>query len=285
MERVKIFEPCELLYPEREKPVRYTEEFLKEIASNTIGTKIVDEHYGKSIGNMTNFTFTDGGLYVDVNSSQSLQKFSPSFEDVTLEDKGDYFLATGGKIVEVASTVKPRLDNSKTGGSTMAEEKDMTNEFLAKEVDRLQKELAKKDLAIERNKEKLENYENLEKEVGELREWKETNQKLLDEQKPIVEQYKQQQEQHREELLEKVSKGNPQLKEQFENFSTENLETYVKLHTEVQPAKGVGAENAPGLNEGDNSGDEPDDFDKALETYKKNHNGELPSFLQNIGGE
>ena len=31
--------------------------------------------------------------------------------------------------------------------------------------------------------------------------------------------------------------------------------------------------------------DEVDDFDAALETFKKNHNGEIPSFLTEIGGE
>ena len=256
MERKSIFKPCDITYDEYDKPVRFSEEFLKEIASNTIGTQLVAKHYGGKVGNVTNLTFTDGELYADISSSQSLQKFSPSFDDLTLEEHENYFLATAGRLVEVASTDKPRLDNS-NGGSNMGDEiTDKTNEFLAKEVDRLQKEIAKKDLAIERNKEKLDKFEDLEKEVNELREWKETNQKLLDEQKPIVEQFQKQQEAHREDLLEKVSGGNPQLKEQFESFSTENLETYLKLHTEEQPAKGVGANNAIGLNKGDTGEDD-----------------------------
>jgi len=258
MERKSIFKPCDIEYDEYDKPVRFTEEFLKEIASNTYRAQLVAQHYGGAVGDVKNLTFTDGKLVADVISNHALQKFSPSFDDLTLEEHDDYLLAIGGKLVEVASTDKPRLDNSNDGGSKMGEEgtNDKTMEFLSKEVDRLQKEIAKKDLAIERNKEKLDEYEKLEKEVGELREWKETNEKLLEEQKPIVEAYNNQQAQHREELLEKVSGGNPQLKEQFESFSTENLETYLKLHTEEQPPKGAGANNAPGLNEGGDDGDE-----------------------------
>lgn len=268
MERKLIFKPCDLEYKGYEKPIRYTEEFLKEVASHTIGTRLVDSHYGKSIGNITNITFTDGGLYADVSSSKSLQKFSPSFNELILQEQDDCFLVTGGKLVEVASTNMPRLDNSQDGGSRMNEgEANKTNEFLAKEVERLNKEIAKKDLAIERNKEKLDKFEEMEKELGELREWKETNSKLLDEQKPIVEQFKKQQEEHREQLLETVSQGNPQLREQFESFSTENLEVYVKLHTEEQPARGAGAENAPGLDEGDGSdGEEGANQEEELKT-------------------
>lgn len=251
MERVSLFKPCEITYPEYDKPVKYTEEFLKHIASHTLGSILVESHYGKNIGNVTNLTFTDGELFADVSSSQSLQKFSPSFSDLTLVDEGDYLVATDGKLVEVASTVKPRLDNSKEGGSTMGEETtNKTNEFLAKEVERLNKELAKKDLQEERTKEKLKKYDEMDKELQELREWKETNEKVIEEQKPIVEQFQKQQAEHREKLLETVSKGNPQLKEQFESFSTENLETYIELHTEEQPAAGVASNNAPGLNEG-----------------------------------
>lgn len=254
--RKSIFKPCDITYEQYDLPVRFTEEFLKEIASKTLSTNLVAEHYGGAIGDVNNFTFTDGELFADVNTSHSLQKFSPSFDDLTLEQKDGYFLATGGKLVEICSTDKPRLDNSNDGGTRMSEGEDKTKEFLASEIDRLQKEIAKKDLQIERNKEKLDKFDDMETELDELRNWKETNEKVIEEQKPIVEAYQKEQEAHREELLEKVSKGNPQLKEQFESFSTENLETYIKLHTEEQPPKGAGANNAPGLNEGNSTEDE-----------------------------
>jgi ElaB/YqjD/DUF883 family membrane-anchored ribosome-binding protein len=281
-ERVKIFEPCELTYSQYEKPVRYTEEFLKQIASRTIGTKIVDEHYGKTIGNMTNFTFTDGALFVDASSSQSLQKFSPSFDNLTLVDEGDYFVATDGTIVEVASTVKPRLDNSDDGGSNMSEE---TIKVLNQQVKDLNKQLAIAENKNKANEEKLAKFDEMEQELSKLREANEANSKLLEEQKPIVEKFNEIEEKRHEELLDIVSRGNPELKEAYKDFKTEDLQTIANTYIEDQPPKGVGAENAPGLDEGTGEEDEVDDFDIALETFKKNHNGEIPSFLKQLGGE
>ena len=254
MERISLFKPCEISYPQYDKPVKYTAEFLKDLASRTGGCQLVDEHYGKSIGNISNVTFTDGELWVDVSSSKSLQKFSPSFDDLTLVDEGEYLLATKGKLVEVASTVKPRLDNSK-GGSKMGEE---TIEFFQKEVKRLQDENNKLEFKAKQDKKKLESYKEKEeefkereKELDSLRKWKEENSKLIEEQKPIIEAYKAEQEKAHEELLDKVSQGNPQIREQFKDCDNKTLESIANLHIEEQPAKGVGADNAPGLGESD----------------------------------
>ena len=256
MKRVSIFKPCELTYEKHDKPVKYTEEFLKEIASNTTNAPIVGKHYGKTIGTMSNFTFTDGELYADADSSKSLKKFSPSFENTTLIDKGDYYLATGGYLVEVASTVAPRLDNSK-GGSEMADDNDNeTIKILNGQIKDLNKQLAVAENKNKANEDKLKAYDELEKEVKELREWKETNSKLLDEQKPIIEEFQKAQEVKKEDLLEKISNGNAELKSKFQNFSVDDLETIVNAQIHEQPAKGVGASNAEGLDEGDGSTDE-----------------------------
>jgi len=258
MVRVSIFKPCTLDYPQLEKPVKYTEDFLKEIASSTVLSDLVDEHYGKTIGQVSNLSLTDGELFLDVPDEYKDSKFSPSFENLDLVDEGDYFLATNGSLIEVATTKVPRLDNSDDGGSKMADEGEgskLTNEYLAKEVERLNKEIAKKDLAIERNKEKLDKYDELEKEVEELRESKEKNEKLLEEQKPIVDSFKKFQEEEHEKLLETASQGNAELKERYAHFSNDDLKLIIDTHVEDQPAKGAGANNAPGLNEGngDNS--------------------------------
>lgn len=283
MKRVSIFKPCELEYPQHDKPVKYTEEFLREIASKTNSVPIVGKHYGKTIGQMSNFTFTDGELFVDADSSKSLQKFSPSFDDVQLIDKGDYYLASGGYLVEVASTVKPRLDNSKNGGSSMSEENNdnETIKILNNQVKDLNKQLAVAENRNKANEEKLKGYDELEKEVAELRSWKETNSKIIEEQKPIIEEFKKVQEAKKEELLEKVSNGNAEIKAKFQNFSLEDLETVAGTQIHEQPAKGIGSNNAIGLDEGDGVNDNKPNFaESALEHYKKTHNGEVPSFLK-----
>ena len=265
MERVKIFEPCDMEYDVYDKPVRFTEEFLKELASHTIGAKLVKEkHHGEAIGNVTNITFTDGALWADVSTAEALDnlKYSPSYDSL-LVDNGDHWLATEGKLLEVALTSNPRkaiLNNTAdTGGSQMGDNNntnDGTIEFFQKEVKRLQQENNKLEFKAKQYEEKLGKIDEYEKELEELRAWKETNEKVIAEQKPIIEQYKADKEKQHEELLEKASQGNAEVKEQLKNCDNETLETIINLHTTEQPPQGVGAGNAPGLNEGNGEGDE-----------------------------
>lgn len=274
MKRIQIFKPCELNYKEYDKPVRFTEEFLKEIANSTYKVPLVNKHYGATLADVSNLSFDNNTLEVDVPEEFSKSKYSPSFDNLTLTDEGEYYLATAGYLVEVATNVKPRLDNGEDGGSNMADN-DKTNEFLAKEVERLNKEIAKKDLKLDANKEKLEKFDEMDKELQELREWKETNSKLIEEQKPIIEKYNAYQEKHREELLEKASKGNKEVKEKLQNLRTEDLETIISLEVEEQPAKGAGASNAPGLNEGNGEKDKEQAEQKARKEAVEGMFGEL----------
>ena len=274
MKRIQIFKPCELNYKEYDKPVRFTEEFLKEIANSTYKVPLVNKHYGATLADVSNLSFDNNTLEVDVPEEFSKSKYSPSFDNLTLTDEGEYYLATSGYLVEVATNVKPRLDNGEDGGSNMADN-DKTNEFLAKEVERLNKEIAKKDLKLDANKEKLEKFDEMDKELQELREWKETNSKLIEEQKPIIEKYNAYQEKHREELLEKASKGNKEVKEKLQNLRTEDLETIISLEVEEQPAKGAGAGNAPGLNEGNGDKDKEQAEQKARKEAVEGMFGEL----------
>ena len=277
MERVSIFKPCDIEYPQYDKPVRNTEDFLKGIASSTIGCNLVDEHYGKPIGSISNITFTDGELCVDVDSSESLSKFSPSFEDLTLIEKDDCFLATNGYLIEVASTFKPRLDNSE-GGSQMGED-NKTEKLLTEQVEKLNKEIAKKDLVIERNKEKLDKYESMEQELTKLREENEKQKQQIEEQKPIVENFTKFQEERHEELLEKVAQGNDERREKYKHFSNEDLELILDNTVKEQPAKGAGSQNAPGLDKGGDKEDDAPSADKAVDYYTKTF-GEAPSFIK-----
>ena len=274
MKRIQIFKPCELNYKEYDKPVRFTEEFLKEIANSTYKVPLVNKHYGATLADVSNLSFDNNTLEVDVPEEFSKSKYSPSFDNLTLIDEGDYYIATSGYLVEVATNVKPRLDNGEDGGSNMADN-DKTNEFLAKEVERLNKEIAKKDLKLDANKEKLEKFDEMDKELQELREWKETNSKLIEEQKPIIEKYNAYQEKHREELLEKASKGNKEVKEKLQNLRTEDLETIISLEVEEQPARGAGASNAPGLNEGNGEKDKEQAEQKARKEAVEGMFGEL----------
>lgn len=263
MVKKSIFKPCDMKYKAYDKPIKYTEEFLKELASNTSDCPLVnEEHRAETIGQVSNFTFIDGELFANISTEHSLDdlSYSPSY-DCTLVDEGDYWLATNGKLLEIALTSNPRkaiLNNtSEEGGSHMSENNDNeTIKILNGQIKDLNKQLAVAENKNKANEEKLKEYDNLVKERDELKEWKETNEKLLEEQKPIIEDYKKSLETKKEEILEKISNGNSEIKAKLQNMSVSDLETIAGLQSHEQPPKGVGANNAEGLDEGDGETEE-----------------------------
>ena len=264
--RVKIFEPCYKEYEGLDKPVYYSEDFLRKLASQINKTNLVEEeHFGEVVGDVSNLTFTDGALYADVNSDKALDdlKYSP-YIDCSTVDKGDYWLAEDvNGLIDVAVTGNPRpsvkLPNTK-GGSNMGEENDNeTIKILNKQVKDLNKDLVVAQNKNKANEDKLKQFDEMEKELKELREWKETNSKLIDEQKPIIEKYNQYRDSQKEELLNKLSDGNEEIKAKLKDKSLEDLqmqEELLGLHHHDQPPKGIGANHAQGLNEGSGEDDE-----------------------------
>lgn len=266
MEIVKLFEPCYKEYEGLDKPVKYTEEFLRELASKVNKTNLVnEEHFAETIGEVSNFKFTDGALFGLANTEKATDNlgYSP-YIDCSLEDKGDYWLAinpTG--LTDVALTSMPRksvsLPNT-NGGSKMGEENDNeTIKILNGQVKDLNKQLAVAENKNKANEDKLKKFDEMEKELKELREWKETNSQLIEEQKPIIEKYNQYRDSQKEELLNKLSDGNEEIKAKLKDKSLEDLqmqEELLGLHHHDQPAKGIGSNNAQGLGEGSGENDE-----------------------------
>lgn len=276
MVRVSIFKPCDMEYKQYNKPVRYSEEFLKELAMNTSNTKLVlEEHMAECIGHISNLTFTDGELFADVSTDHSLDNlsYSPSY-DCTLIDKGEYWLATNGKLLEVALTSNPRkaiLNNTaENGGSKMTDgnNDNETIKILNNQIKDLNKQLALAENKNKSNEEKLSKFDEMEKELISLRKSNEENSKIIEEQKPIIESFKKSQEDRKNILLDKISNDNSEIRAKLENMSVEDLETIAGLQTHEQPAKGVGASNAQGLNEGDGENDAEKQIQKDLELAK-----------------
>lgn len=266
MEIVKLFEPCYREYERLDKPVKYTEEFLRELASKVNKTNLVNEkHLSETIGEVSNFKFTDGALFglVDTEKATDNLGYSP-YIDCSLEDNGDFWLAinpTG--LTDVALTSNPRKNVSlpnTNGGSKMGEEKDNeTIKILNGQVKDLNKQLAVAENKNKANEDKLKKFDEMENELKELREWKETNSKLIEEQKPIIEKYNQIRESKKEELIKKLSNDNEEIKAKLQDKSLEELEIQSELlglHHHDQPPKGISANNAEGLGEGDGVTDE-----------------------------
>lgn len=269
--RAKLFEPCFMKYDVYDKPVKYTEEFLAELASKVNKTNLVlEEHFSEKIGEVTNFTFIDGALYGDVATEKALDNlgYSP-YINCSLQEEEDCWLAikpTG--FTDVALTSVPRkpvsLPNTE-GGSRMSGDDKNDNEMikiLNGQVKDLNKELAIANNKLKTYEEKNKQFNKMEKELQELRQWKEDNEKVIEEQKPIIEAYKKDQETKRSELIEKLSNGNEEIKAQMKDKDLETLEFIDGLQVHEEPPKGIAAHNAQGLNEGDGSDDEAAEQEK-----------------------
>lgn len=273
MERVKLFEPCYMEYKEWDKPIKYSDEFLSELASKVNKTSLVfEEHLSESIGEVSNFTFTDGALYGDVFTDKALDdlKFSP-YINCSLQDEGDFWLAIKPEgFTDVALTSKPRIpvslpNTTSVGGSSMVNDEKNDNEtikILNNQVKDLNKQLAIAENKNKANEEKLAKFDDMEKELKELKTWKETNEKVIEEQKPIIDAYKKDLETKKSDLVEKLSNGNEEIKAKLQDMSLDSLEIMDNLQSHEQPPQGISANNAQGLNEGDGSNDEEAEQEK-----------------------
>lgn len=283
MKITKLFEPCFMEYDQLDKPVQYTGEFLKELTEKTSTVKLVyEEHSSEAIGEVSNLNFIEGSLFGVVTSDKSTENlgYSPYIE-CSLEDHDDYWRAVNPTgLADVALTSKPRkpikLPNTEDGGSNMSNDGNTDNEtikILNSQVKDLNKQLAVQETKLKANEKKLKKYDETQKELKELKEWKEINSKIIEEQKPIIEEYKQSLEAKREDLIKKLANGNAEIEAQLKEASMETLELYNTLTSHEEPPKGVGADNAPGLNEG--SGEDDDNPSKEdMQSYFKSQFGD-----------
>lgn len=273
------------------KPVVYTEQFLKEIASKTVGSSLELTHGNNTvdvIGHINDYDFIDNKLVGDVatNSNTEGMGFSPEFS-VNFRDKGTKYEAIDGELLKVILTDKPRshiLCNSVEGGSNMSEE---LLDTLNNQIKDLNKQVAQKEAIIEANKKRLaevdelqEKIDSLEGKISELENENNTYKSQIDELKPQAESFKKLEDTRRAELLQKAFDDDEEAKKVWENASMEQLESLANHREVVRSARGVGAGNGEGIGEG---GEEPDKADSALEYYKKTHDGKEPSFIK--GGE
>jgi uncharacterized protein YoxC len=276
------------------KPVNYTDGFLKEIASKTGGSTLEASHGDNKIdviGYTNNYGFNNNELVAEVTTNEKLDGlgFSPEFS-VNFIDKGDYYEAIDGELLKVILTDKPRshiLCNSVEGGSKMNEELINT---LNGQIKDLNKQVAQKEAIIEANKKKLGEVDDLnnritelEQEITTLKSSNEDYQAQIDGLKPRAEAYSKIEEAKKTELLNKAFGEDEEAKKAWKDASMEQLESLANHREITKKAQGIGSQNAEGVGEG-NEGNEPSKAEKALEFYKKTHDGKEPSFIKQ-GGE
>ena len=274
------------------KPVRYTNQFLKEIASKTMGSSLELSHGNKSndvVGYVNDFEFNDNDLVANITTNEDLKGmgFSPEFE-VNFKDKGSYYEAFDGKLLKTILTDTPRshiLCNSVDGGSNMNEE---LIDTLNKQIKDLNRQVAQKEALIEANKKKLESYEELNKEienlnskVAELEKSNNDYKTQIEGLKPKAEAFSKIESDKKEEALTKAFGDDEEAKKAWRDDSLEKIEALANHREVTRQANGIGAGNAEGVGEGSGEEDEkPDVADEALAFYQKIHNGEKPSFLK-----
>ena len=272
------------------KPVRYTEQFLKEIASNTMGSSLELTHGNNSndvIGYVNDYGFDDNKLVgiVATNNNTSNMGYSPEFE-ANFIDKGNCYEAIDGKLLKVIMTDNPRshiLCNSVEGGSNMNEE---LIETLNNQIKELNKKNAVLETRLESNKSKLEEYDSLKEENEKLHTQINDYKNQIDGLKPKAEAYSKIEETRREDLLSKAFGEDEESKKVWREAPIEYIENLAKHREISREANGIGANNGEGIGEGDGEEqNEPDLAQEALEYFKKTHNGEEPIFLKQQGGE
>lgn len=270
------------------KPVVYTERFLQEIASTTVGSSLELTHGNQSndvVGHVNSFDFIDGELVANVSTDEPLEDmgFSPEFS-ANFIDKGDKYEAVDGKLEKTILTDSPRshiLCNSVEGGSNMNEELVNT---LNGQIKDLNKQLAQKEATIEANKKKIQAYDELAERISKLEEENESYKAQIDGLKPKAEAFAKIEDDMKADALTRAFGDDEETKKKFENLPLEQIEGLAEYRENYKPAQGVGANDMEDPLNPDPKPTEPTADEKALEFYKKNY-GEVPSFLKQTGGE
>ena len=272
------------------KPVKYTTQFLKNIASQTMGSSLELTHGNKThdvIGYVNDYDFTDDNLLgiVATNEDTANMGYSPEFE-ANFIDKGSCYEAVDGKLLKVIMTDKPRshiLCNSVEGGSNMNEE--LIDTFNSQIKD-LNKQNAILETKLKANEAKLEKYDLLIEENEKLKSEISNYKSQVDGLKPKADAYAKIEESRRESLLTEAFGDDEESKKVWKDAPMDYLENLAKHREVYRQANGIGANNGEGIGEGEDDDEStPDIAGEALAYYKKTHNGEEPSFLKQEGGE
>ena len=255
--KVTIFKVGDLSYPDAnlDKPVRYTESFLKDIACSTSSSKLTGKHGSTTgIGSLSNFIFNNGELVADINTEESLEGmgFSPEF-NCDLIDKGEYYEAVNGLLKNTVLTDTPRssiLYNNIENKMDVKKVSDDVTNTLNNEIKKLNRELAQKDITIKNLQDKAQRFDELEGKFKKLSSENEVNVKTISELKAKAEGYDKLQEARKDELLTKLCEDNPDLRDKYSDFTVEQLQTVVDTVPVSTQPNGVSPQVASGLNEG-----------------------------------
>lgn len=241
-----------------DKPVKYTEEFLRAIANDTRSVDVTNEHTNEIIGSLSNFKFDDGGLYAELPQGLDItgNGLSPVF-NCDLVDMGTYYEPRNFTMTAIGLTKNPR--NHIIYNSIQTDYGD------GKVSDELRAMLDKKEETIAEQREEIG---ILKKQMEELREKSKNSdetlnefkalQKQFDELKANAETYKadsdrlrEQEAKAKEKLIKEIVGDDTKGMEMFQKFSVDELEHMKNTKIVTEPIKAVGSQSVDTITDGD----------------------------------
>ena len=281
---IEIFKAGTYGYPDKgfEKPVTYSEEMLKEIASKTDVINLTMGHDGEVIGQLKNFIFKDGGLYAEAPKGLDIKGFgiSPTF-DVDYVEGEEAYIPTNYKLIDAGLVENPRsgiLYNSTepTGDNNMADDKVL--ESLNKANDDLSKSRAENDRLKEQISElskKTEKFDEVNKVVEEQNKKFEELNKQFETIKPKADKYSAFETKRKEELIKELTKDE-ETQKMLADEPMEKLEFYKNKNLFNTKPQGIGENQATGLDDGTQTPPPEDNTPEAkmkeYEAWKKANN-------------
>ena len=255
------------------KPVKFTVNDLKEIASTTGECEITDEHSQNVIGKLSNFVVEDDCLKVNKPENVDVKGMglSPLFNIGELIDNGDYYSVSKPVMSSVGLTKTPRthiLYNSIKNESS-GEYNHMDDTQLRDALDRnkaLNEEIGVLKSQIKQLKSDNEVKSKTIKELQESS--KDDKYKDYDDLKVKASAYDKILEEERQDLIKQLAGDNTELAKEYDGFSTENLRVVLK-NQQMNNHSGRGiTNNQTIINNGENPNPQNeeeyswDDFDK-----------------------
>lgn len=243
---ITIFQTGEFDYTDIgiDKPVVYTMDNLKEVASRTSKIDVTEEHSNNVISYMSNFIIKDGMLMAEEPNNLELKGmgFSPVF-NFDLIDRGEYYEPNNIVMTEIGYTKTPRTrivynSISVPNGDSMSDS-NIELQKLVKRNNELQEEIG---VLKKQQSQFNKRIKEKDKEIKQIREeYADTDKKVkeYDSLKEIEASYNKLISSKRDDLISQIIGKDKKKAEKFKDYTVEQLETTVELLKGKKSGKGI----------------------------------------------
>jgi hypothetical protein len=275
---IPIFKPGLINYTDHglDKPVKITENFLKNIAATTSNVKLTDEHKKEVIGQIENFTYQNGSLQIPKPEDIDIvdKGISPVFE-LNLVSYDDHYLAVDGILKEAGLTSTPR--NHILYNSILNPEEDERmgdlNETLKKALGREQEQqetIGQLKAQLQSASNSIKEKQGLEKKLQDAEKAATDSQETIDELKKKADKFDELEKEKKEGIIKELVGEDEKLGKELEDLPYEKLKFLKESKIINQDPKGVGSKGAPGLN--DDGTKKKKDDEESYEDWRKKQN-------------